>query len=85
MSVLVCDRKVEADSRFCLILQNPLSVIVPRETLTNRLFDCVTMQFCMHYAFQSVSKARMMLENVTRYLKKGGTFLGTIPDSEQLL
>jgi mRNA (guanine-N7-)-methyltransferase len=53
--------------------------------LTEPPFDVVTMQFCMHYAFQSVSKARMMLENVSRYLKPGGTFIGTIPDSEQLL
>ena len=27
----------------------------------------------------------MMLENVTRYLRPGGTFVGTIPDSENLL
>ena len=28
------------------------------------LFDVVSMQFCMHYAFESVQKARVMLENV---------------------
>ncbi|KAK9894490.1 guanine-N(7)-methyltransferase [Cystobasidium minutum MCA 4210] len=64
---------------------NPLTAIIPDEILRDPPFDVVTMQFCMHYAFQSVSKARMMLENVSRYLKKGGTFIGTIPDSEQLL
>jgi mRNA (guanine-N7-)-methyltransferase len=43
------------------------------------------MQFCMHYAFESASKARMMIENVSRYLRPGGLFVGTIPDSVQLL
>lgn len=65
--------------------QNPLNTVLPSELLPDQAFDTVTMQFCMHYAFQSVSKARMMLENVTRYLRSGGTFIGTIPDSENLL
>ena len=65
--------------------QNPLDVIVPKQLLMERPFDVVTMQFCMHYAFQSISKARMMLENVSRYLRRGGTFVGTIPDSRNLL
>ena len=43
------------------------------------------MQFCMHYAFESPSKARMMLENVSRYLRRGGVFIGTIPNAEVLL
>lgn len=43
------------------------------------------MQFCMHYAFETASKARMMIENVSRYLRPGGIFLGTIPNSELLL
>ncbi|KAK7015033.1 mRNA cap guanine-N7 methyltransferase [Favolaschia claudopus] len=48
-------------------------------------FDVVSMQFCMHYAFESIQKARCMLENVSRWLRPGGTFLGTIPNAEQLL
>ncbi len=48
-------------------------------------FDVVSMQFCMHYAFESVQKARCMLENVTRYLRPGGIFIGTIPNSDLLL
>ncbi|THH09356.1 hypothetical protein EW145_g2067 [Phellinidium pouzarii] len=48
-------------------------------------FDIVSMQFCMHYAFESVQKARVMLENVTMYLRKGGRFIGTIPNDKLLL
>jgi len=43
------------------------------------------MQFCMHYAFESISKVRMMLENVARYLRRGGRFVGTIPNASFLL
>ncbi|KAJ6623431.1 mRNA capping enzyme-domain-containing protein [Mycena sp. CBHHK59/15] len=48
-------------------------------------FDVVSMQFCMHYAFESVHKARCMLDNVSRWLRPGGSFIGTIPNAEQLL
>lgn len=43
------------------------------------------MQFCMHYAFESDAKVRCMLENVTRWLRPGGVFVGTIPNADQLL
>lgn len=49
------------------------------------MYDNVTMQFCMHYAFETAAKARMMIENVARYLRPGGVFIGTIPDSALLL
>lgn len=43
------------------------------------------MQFCMHYAFESLQKVRTMLKNVSDYLRPGGIFLGTIPNSDLLL
>lgn len=61
----------------------PLSEAIPRPLL-EPLFDNVTLQFCMHYAWESVQKARMMLDNVSRYLRPGGIFIGTIPDSTEL-
>ncbi|KAG4221621.1 hypothetical protein PC116_g29903 [Phytophthora cactorum] len=36
----------------------------------------------MHYAFESEEKARMMLQNVSGALKKGGRFIGCIPNSD---
>ena len=47
-------------------------------------FDMVTMMFCMHYAFESEEKARGMLRNVSGALKKGGRFIGCIPNSDVL-
>lgn len=45
-------------------------------------FDIVTMMFCMHYAFESEAKAKGMLANVAGSLKKGGRFIGVIPNSD---
>jgi mRNA (guanine-N7-)-methyltransferase len=47
-------------------------------------FDVVSMMFCMHYAFENEEKARGMLRNVAGSLKKGGRFLGVIPNSDVL-
>ncbi|KFY66485.1 hypothetical protein V496_02056 [Pseudogymnoascus sp. VKM F-4515 (FW-2607)] len=47
-------------------------------------FDVVSMMFAMHYAFESEHKARIMLKNVAGALKKGGRFIGCIPDSDVL-
>lgn len=44
--------------------------------------DIVSMQFCMHYAFETEIKARTLLENVSRSLRAGGYFIGTIPSSD---
>lgn len=51
---------------------------------TKGRFDVVTMMFCMHYAFESEAKARGMLRNVAASLKKGGRFIGVIPNSDVL-
>ncbi|KAH6629003.1 mRNA capping enzyme-domain-containing protein [Boeremia exigua] len=47
-------------------------------------WDMVTMMFCMHYAFESEAKAKGMLRNVAGALKKGGRFIGCIPNSDLL-
>ncbi|TYJ59172.1 hypothetical protein B9479_000161 [Cryptococcus floricola] len=64
---------------------NPLSDVLGPELRTRDLYDNVTMQFCMHYAFENAAKARMMIENVSMYLRPGGIFIGTIPNSDLLL
>lgn len=59
----------------------PIASVIPSAML-DPPFDVVSMQFCMHYAFENESKARMMLENVSKHLRKGGIFLGTVPNAE---
>ncbi|KLT41949.1 guanine-N(7)-methyltransferase [Cutaneotrichosporon oleaginosum] len=64
---------------------NPIHEALPPQYTVRELYDNVSMQFCMHYAFETPAKARMMMENVSRYLKRGGVFIGTIPNSALLL
>ncbi|KAK4147483.1 mRNA capping enzyme-domain-containing protein [Dichotomopilus funicola] len=49
---------------------------------SSRGFDVVSLMFCMHYAFETEQKARQMLKNVSGSLRKGGRFIGTIPNSD---
>lgn len=44
--------------------------------------DCVSIQFAMHYAFETEEKVKTLLNNITKSLKPGGTFVGTIPSSD---
>ena len=44
--------------------------------------DIVSAQFSLHYSFESEEKVRTLLTNVTRSLRSGGTFIGTIPSSD---
>jgi len=62
----------------------PISRGIPPAKLVEP-FDMVSMQFCMHYAFETVAKTRMMLDNVSKYLRSGGIFIGTVPNANQLL
>ncbi|KAI8376602.1 guanine-N(7)-methyltransferase domain-containing protein [Choanephora cucurbitarum] len=48
-------------------------------------FDTVSMQFCLHYAFENEHKARIMLQNVSHNLRSGGYFVGTIPDANWIV
>ncbi|KAJ4312033.1 mRNA cap guanine-N7 methyltransferase [Fusarium piperis] len=52
--------------------------------MNHRGFDVVSMMFSMHYAFESEKNARNMLRNVAGALKKGGRFIGCIPNSDVL-
>ncbi|KAK3072853.1 mRNA cap guanine-N7 methyltransferase [Teratosphaeriaceae sp. CCFEE 6253] len=45
-------------------------------------FDVVSMMFALHYSFESEELARGMLKNVSGALKKGGRFIGVMPNSD---
>ncbi|KAG9288312.1 hypothetical protein G9A89_021343 [Geosiphon pyriformis] len=62
-------------------LKYPISTKIAR----NEEFDVVSMQFCLHYSYESEEKARMALKNITVNLKRGGIFLGTLPDSNWIV
>ena len=61
--------------------QFPLSTKISRTIK----FDVVSMQFSLHYAFESESRARLALRNISSNLKQGGKFIGTIPDANWIV
>ncbi|XP_054169217.1 mRNA cap guanine-N7 methyltransferase-like, partial [Oppia nitens] len=48
-------------------------------------FDLVSIQFSFHYCFESLSQARQMIQNVSDNLRPGGMFIGTTPDSQEII
>jgi len=48
-------------------------------------FDCISIQFAMHYLFQTEARALAFFRNVADALAVGGVFLGTIPDAAYLV
>ncbi|GAA5833883.1 hypothetical protein JCM11251_005998 [Rhodosporidiobolus azoricus] len=64
--------------------ESPITEVLDPSYFDPKPFDIVSMQFCMHYAFETEAKVRQMLENVSRFLKPGGRFVGTIPDAQNL-
>lgn len=48
-------------------------------------FDCISIQFALHYLFQSEARALTFFANIRDRLKPGGVFLGTIADSHALV
>lgn len=48
-------------------------------------FDICSCQFSFHYCFESFSQAEMMLQNAVECLKLGGFFIGTTPNSYELV
>lgn len=79
------ERKANFQAEFfaCDCFATPLRESIDAHVLAP-LFDNVSLQFCLHYGWESVPKAQLMLENISRYLKPGGVFVGTIPNADLL-
>ncbi|XP_054841052.1 mRNA cap guanine-N7 methyltransferase isoform X2 [Eublepharis macularius] len=51
----------------------------------NMCFDICSCQFVYHYSFETYEQADMMLKNACERLCHGGYFIGTTPDSYELV
>lgn len=47
--------------------------------------DVVSCQFCLHYSFESENRARTLLANISKMLRPGSYFIGTIPNSDVII
>ncbi|KAM6455846.1 mRNA cap guanine-N(7) methyltransferase isoform 1-T3 [Liasis olivaceus] len=52
---------------------------------SNIYFDICSCQFVYHYSFETYEQADMMLKNACERLSPGGYFIGTTPDSYELV
>ncbi|XP_033754796.1 mRNA cap guanine-N7 methyltransferase-like [Pecten maximus] len=52
---------------------------------SNMTFDITSCQFSFHYCFESYPQAKLMLQNACESLKLGGYFIGTTPDSYEIM
>lgn len=48
-------------------------------------FDLCSCQFSFHYCFESLAQAKMMLKNACECLNLGGYFIGTTPNSLEIM
>jgi mRNA (guanine-N7-)-methyltransferase len=53
--------------------------ILPGEN--HLLFDLVSIQFALHYSFETEARARALLQSISYALRPGGRFVGTIPNA----
>lgn len=58
---------------------------LPEAVLRSGPFEVVSCQFAAHYAFESLSQARTLFNNVARCLRPGGFFLATIPNAYEIV
>jgi len=49
------------------------------------VFDIVSSQFAIHYAFESEARVRALLHNISCRLRKGGFFIATTIDANRLV
>lgn len=51
----------------------------------NICIDLVSIQFSLHYGFESLQQAEQWVQNVADRLRPGGYFLATIPDAQAIM
>jgi mRNA (guanine-N7-)-methyltransferase len=76
--VVISLHETAADPPQQSILELPKKLLEPT-------FDNVSMQFCIHYAFEKVQNVRQMLENVAMYLREGGIYFGTTVSKDKIV
>lgn len=83
---LVCSLHCRLPSNYVLMYMIDLQVRL-RDVYTNpgMRFNITSCQFSLHYCFESLEQAQMMLRNLCENLRPGGFFIGTTVDSNELV
>ena len=82
-------RKMQSFRRFCTTFIQQDAGCPTEEFFAdiqeNMYFDVVSIQFAMHYMFESEEKVRNFLQNVASRLNNGGYFICSHPDSNVIV
>ncbi|OAJ41654.1 hypothetical protein BDEG_25220 [Batrachochytrium dendrobatidis JEL423] len=52
------------------------------DILKGKLFDLCSIQFALHYSFETEKQARQAIYNISSHLHSGGILIGTIPNAD---
>ncbi|QRW12569.1 mRNA cap guanine-N7 methyltransferase [Ceratobasidium sp. AG-Ba] len=83
MEIRIAER-FDAEFHTINYFSDSINTVVSPQRLSTP-FDIVSMQFRMQYAFECEDKLRITLKNISSYLRTGGIFVGTMPNSDKLL
>lgn len=75
----------QAPFRPILLVGDCFKASVERYIDRDMMFDVVSCQFAIHYAFENEERVRKLLHNVAHRLKSGGFFIGTTVDANVLV
>eukprot|EP00834_Sanchytrium_tribonematis_P008586 NODE_1059_length_2391_cov_1.255672.p1 type:complete len:299 gc:universal NODE_1059_length_2391_cov_1.255672:2136-1240(-) len=56
-----------------------------RTLMSPNSFDLISSQFCFHYAFESKTRVKNTLYNISQVLKSGGYWIATIPNEDVII
>ncbi|CAH8589106.1 unnamed protein product, partial [Schistosoma turkestanicum] len=59
--------------------------VLPQVLPSGVLYNLISCQFALHYAFESITQARRILSNVSSLLEENGFFIATIPNAYELV
>jgi mRNA (guanine-N7-)-methyltransferase len=76
--------KQDVDYRFYVIQNNDDFITALKRKDMLREYDIVSCQFCLHYFASSEEMMHETLKNVSKVLKPGGVFIGTVPNGERI-
>jgi SAM-dependent methyltransferase len=76
--------KPNGEYKFYVIQKNDNFIMTLKKKDVLREYDIVSCQFCLHYFASSEEMMHETLQNISRVLKPGGVFIGTVPNGERI-
>lgn len=73
------------DYRFYVIKNGDSFLDTLEKRNLDTLYDMISCQFCLHYFASSEECLHEFLSNVSKVLKPGGVFIGTVPNGDTIL